>query len=112
MNLSTKWGGGQNYDNVFYEWSLNQAAKDPGYDPPNAIHLLSVKLCVVFITLMKLAKSAKAFMKIASLLFWLAIQFSGMDTEIVTFSFLYYGNETAILWDLWNLVGIISEKCR
>lgn len=39
----------------------NQAAKDPGYDPPNTIHLTFLfNLSFLFIASMKFAKSAKA----------------------------------------------------
>ena len=42
-------------------FSLSQAAKEPGYDPPKAIQrTLLCSLYLSFIALIKLAKSAKA----------------------------------------------------
>jgi len=40
--------------------SLNQAAREPGYDPPNATHFLSVSPRVWPITVRKCARSASA----------------------------------------------------
>lgn len=43
--------------------SRSQAASDPGYDPPNAIHLTCrLNLYLSFILLMKYAKSASAWL--------------------------------------------------